>query len=166
MHRIILLAVLLAVASAAQAAPRSAPAAVPAGKISKADASANPVSVLRTFTLGDLQAALADAQAQVPPDTVAAACYSALIPIIQTGVANPLPKGLGAFQLLQKARDLKAAMANLQSPTGPLSSLNTACAPLVLDAQNTLIQLGILGGGVVATSGLLLPLKLPIPLPF
>jgi hypothetical protein len=134
-------------------------------KVTKAAATANPVVVLQTFTVADLKSALADANAQTPPDTVAANCYMALIPIVQSGATNPLPTGIGGFQLLQKGRDLKATIANLQSPTGPLAALNTACAPLIVDTQATLIQLGIIGGGVAATSGLTLPLTLPLAIP-
>ena len=57
---------------------------------------------------------------------------------------------LGAVGCGPKARDAKALIANLQSPTGPLSALNTACAPLVLDAQSTLLGLGV-GVGLVAS---------------
>lgn len=141
-------------------------AASPAGKVTQAAAVNNPLAALQTFTVDDLQAALTDAQAQVPPDQAAINCYTALIPIVQTGVANPLPQGLGGFQLLQKLRDAKAAAANIQSPSGPLAQLNIACAPLVLDVQNTLIQLGIVSGGVVASGGLTLPVSLGALLPF
>lgn len=110
-------------------------------------ATANPLSVLQKFTTDDLQAALLDAQAN--KDIAAVNCYTALIPLVQSGVANPLPKGLGAFQALQKARDLKAMLANLQSPNGPLASLNIACAPLVMDVQTTLIQLGVSGAAML-----------------
>ena len=110
----------------------------------------NPLLLVKNFTVGDLQAALADANAQTPPDTAAAACYSALLTVVQSNVASPLPAGPGLFQALQKARDAKALIANLQSPTGPLSALNTACAPLVLDAQSTLLGLGV-GIGLVAS---------------
>jgi hypothetical protein len=134
-------------------------------KVTKAAATANPVVVLQTFTVDDLKSALADANSQTPPDAVAANCYMALIPVVQSGITNPLPTGVGGFQLLQKGRDLKAAVANLQSPTGPLAALNTACAPLIVDTQSTLIQLGIIGGGVTATSGLTLPLALPFVIP-
>lgn len=139
---------------------------VPAGSVSQAAATNNPLLALQTFTVNDIQAALDDANAQTPPDQAAINCYTALIPIVQSGVANPLPKGLGGFQLLQKLRDAKAAAANIQSPSGPLAQLNIACAPLVLDVQNTLIQLGIVGGGVVASGGLTLPTALPMLLPF
>jgi hypothetical protein len=113
----------------------------------------NPLIVLQQFTIADLQAALADATAQTPPDTVAAACYTALIPFVQSQVQNPLPAGAGAFQALQKARDAKAYLANIQSPTGPLASLNTACAPLVLDVQNTLVTLGLSVGVIANPAG-------------
>jgi hypothetical protein len=146
---------------AAAPAPRLAPAANAKKPIPKATAEANPVVVLQQFTVDDLQAALTDALAQTPPDTIASDCYAALIPIVQTGVGNPLPTGLGGFQLLQKARDLKSAAANLQSANGPLAGLNKACAPLVMDVNLTLIQLGIVGGGVLATGGVALPVTLP-----
>lgn len=135
--------------------------------LTKAAATVNPVLVIQKFTVDDLNAALADAQAQVPPDAAAVACYTALIPLVQSNIVNPLPTGLGGFQLLQKTRDAKAALANIQSPNGPLAQLNMACAPLVLSVQNTLIQLGIVGGAVIATGGigLTLPIALPFPLP-
>jgi hypothetical protein len=125
------------------------PKAAASSKPTVAQAQQNPLVVLRTFTVADLQAALADAQAQTPLDTVAANCYTALIPFVQSQVQNPLPSGAGVFQALQKARDAKAYLANIQSPTGPLAGLNTACAPLVLDVQNTLITLGV-SVGVIA----------------
>ena len=118
-----------------------------------AQAQQNPLAVLQQFTVADLQAALADAKAQTPPDTVAATCYAALIPFVQSQVQNPLPAGAGAFQALQKARDAKAYLANIQSPTGPLAGLNTACAPLVLDVQSTLVTLGISVGIIANPAG-------------
>lgn len=145
-------------------APPHREASLPSGTISKEAATQNPVAVLQAFTVSDLQAALADAQAQTPPDTISIQCYQALIPLVQSNIANPLPTSAGGFQLLQKARDAKSALANIQSPTGPLAQLNIACAPLVLDVQNTLIQLGIVGGAVAVAGpagGLTLPTFLP-----
>lgn len=133
----------------------------PKVKLTAAAVKANPVAVIQAFTVTDLQAALADARGQTPPDTVSAQCFTALIPIVQSGVANPFPTGLGAFQALQKARDAQAFVSNLQSPTGPLSALNVACAPLILSTQNTLIGLGVIGGAVVGTGGIALPFGLP-----
>jgi hypothetical protein len=143
----------LAIALPAHAATKAKP--------STAQAQANPLLVVQQFTVDDLNAAIADANAQTPPDKVAMACYQALLPIVQSGVANPLPASPGVFQALQKARDAQALIANMQSPTGPLSGVNAACAPLVLQGQNTLVQLGIMTGAVAAKVGLTLPLALP-----
>lgn len=126
--------------------PRPRPAA--AAGVPQSQASANPVQVLQKFTLTDLQAALADANAQTPPDTIAANCYTELITVVQSPAINPLPSGPGAFQLFQKARDLKALADSLQSRNGPLTALNIACAPLVMDVQTLLIRLGVIGGAI------------------
>lgn len=145
---------------------------VPAGKLSTTTVQQNPLALLQKFSIDDLNAALLDAQGQNPPDTTAINCYTALIPIVQSNIANPLPAGPGAFQLAQKVRDFKALTANLQSPTGPLASLNQACAAWVLDGVNTFLGLGAQLGLVVGTGGLggalpaigglgLLPFKLP-----
>lgn len=126
--------------------------------ITKQKAIDNPISVIQTFTAADIQAALDDANAN--GDTVSAQCWAALLPIVQTGIGNPLPAGLGAFQALQKARDLQRLAGSINAPGGPMDKLNTACAPVILSTQNTLIQLGIIGGGVAlagGTGGLTLP---------
>jgi hypothetical protein len=151
-----------AVHHAAAAAAPATTATAPAGKLTAAAAQKNPVAVLQAFSVSDLQAALADAQAQTPPDTTAANCYQALITVIQNPVANPLPAGPGLFQLLQKARDAKNWISQLQANNGPLSAVNAGCAPLILDAQNTLIQLGILSGAVVGGGMLGIPPILPL----
>jgi len=117
-----------------------------AAKVTTAQATANPLLLLQTFTETDLNAALADAQAQTPPDAPAVTCYTAVLAIVKTNVANPLPTTAGAFSALQKARDAKAMIGSLQAPNGPLAVLNNACAPLVMDAQNTLIALGVAVG--------------------
>jgi hypothetical protein len=134
------------------APPKSRPA-LAGTRPTVTQAQQNPLVVLQQFAVADLQAALADATAQTPPDTVAAACYTALIPFVQSQVQNPLPAGAGVFQALQKARDAKAYLANIQSPTGPLAGLNSACAPLVLDVQNTLVTLGISVGVIANPAG-------------
>jgi hypothetical protein len=126
--------------------PRETPSS--SGKLSQSAAQQNPAQVLQAFTLADLQAALADAQAQNPPDTIAANCYAELITVVQSPAINPLPAGPGAFQLFQKARDLKALADSLQSRNGPLAQLQVACAPLVVDVQTLLIRLGVIGGAI------------------
>src|SRR5260221_4521221 len=135
--------------------PRPAPTAPMPPAMTAAAAQQNPAGVLQQFPLTDLQAALADASAQNPPDTIAANCYQELITVVQSPAINPLPSGPGAFQLFQKARDLKNLVAAMQSNNGPLQALNIACAPLVIDVQTTLIRLGVIGGAVAATGGLL-----------
>ena len=136
------------------------PAAV--GKISQAQAQKNPILVLQKFAVADLQAALADAQSQTPPDDISAPCYQALITLLANPIASPLPSGPGAFQLIQKGRDLKNALASLQSNNGPLTPLAKGCAPLILDGQNTLIQLGIMTGAVIGAGSIGLPLPIPL----
>ncbi len=112
----------------------------------------DPIKALQAFTVEDLQAALADASAQTPPDTTAATCYAALIPVVQTNVKNPLPAGVGGFQAFQKARDL-IANANEVKANLTGGALNTACAPLVLSAQNTILMLATkVGVGIAMPS--------------
>jgi len=91
------------------------------------------------------------------PDTTAAMCYAELITLLSTPINDPFPTSPGLLLALQKARDVQAMVANLQSPTGALVQFNQACAPLVLSVQNTLIALGIATGAVVGTGGLSLP---------
>lgn len=122
-----------------------------AATVSKAAPAKDPLAVVQAFTVSDLQAALADAQ-QVG-DTVAAACYMVLIPYVQANVKNPLPGQLGAFIAFQKARDLQSTIN-----AGVPSQINVACAPLVLDAANTVIGLGAKVGISLA-----MPFKLPLP---
>lgn len=135
-------------------APAAKPAPAPAapGKLSTSAVQQNPLALLQQFSVADLQAAITDANAQTPPDTVGANCWTALLTIVQSDVANPFPTTPGVFAAWQKARDAKAMLANLQSPTGPLAGLNTACAPVVMDAQNTLLTLGV-SVGLVASPG-------------
>jgi len=141
------------------AANASAPAAPTpkAGQLTAAQVQQNPILLLQQFTASDLQAALTDANAQTPPDTTSAACYTALLAMVNSPINNPLPSQLGLFLALQKARDAEAFLANLQSPTGPLSALNVACAPLVMDVNTTLLALGVTTGLVVGTGGIAIP---------
>lgn len=136
---------LLSSCAAAPALAQPKKAARPS--VTTTQAQQNPFQILQNFTQTDLQAALADAAANNDP--VAVACYTALLGLVKNPNTNPLGVPSGAFSALQKARDLKALLLNLQSPNGPLSNLNVACAPLILDAQTTLIQLGVMGGLVV-----------------
>lgn len=115
----------------------------------------NPLLLLQAFSAADLQNAIALAQAQTPPDTSAITCYTAVLALVQSNQLLPsIPGGtIGAFTGLQIARDAKATALNLLSPTGPLTGLSNSCAPLILDAQNTLIGLGVVAGLVANPAG-------------
>lgn len=142
-------ALAIAMISASPAIAQTKPHAAPA-KLTSTQAQKNPLLLLGQFSLDDLQAALADAQAQNPPDVIAANCYSALIAALQSPLANPIPTKPGLFLLFQKSRDLKNMVAAMQSNSGPLTAINIGCAPLIMDSQATLIRLGILSGALVA----------------
>ncbi len=88
----------------------------------------------RQFTLDDLSAALQDANSRTPPDTRHAPCWSALIVVVNTKIADPFPSGLGLAQLVQKGFDLQAAM-NDQTWKDQLA---TGCALTVLDLGTNL----------------------------
>ena len=126
-------------------------------KLTATQVQQNPIVLLQRFTASDLQAALDDANAQTPPDTTSAQCYTALLALVKSPINNPLPSQLGIFLALQKARDAQAFMANLQSANGPLSSLNLACAPLVMNVNATLLALGVTTGLVAGSGGLAIP---------
>lgn len=147
-------------------APTSTPATTPAPASTAASTTAkkppltttqvqeNPLLLLESFTESDLTAAIADANAQNPPDLAASTCYNAILKTLQTLAPPTASTGqIGAFQALQKARDAKAFALNLLSPTGPMAALNIACAPLVIDAQNTLLMMGVTVGAIANPVG-------------
>jgi hypothetical protein len=119
--------------------------------VTQAPAVANPFAQLfnsvKTFTVADLQAALADANAQSPPDTRHAQCWQALIPIAQANLVNPLPSGLGAAQAIQKVFDDSKLFG-----TQPWKdAVAQACALTELDLQTDLNDL-LLKVGIAAVS--------------
>jgi hypothetical protein len=126
----------LLIVGAIALAPADARAANASSGSAPAVALANPFTQIATwfngakaFTVADLQAALADAQAQTPPDARHAPCWQAMIAIGQANVANPLPSGLGAAQAIQKVFDAQAALG---SQTWK-DTLAQACALTALD---------------------------------
>lgn len=129
--------------------------AAPVKKLTVAQAQSNPIAMLQQFSITDLQAALADAQASNDVTTIP--CWTALLAAAQAqqSAAPVLPAGV--FSAIQKARDLKVQAANLLAPNGPLAQLNVACAPLLMDANATLLALGVGTGVVVGTGGIALP---------
>ncbi len=109
------------------------------------------VPSLQTFTVDDLKAALADANAQTPPDTRHAQCWEAAIPVVENfkleAVVPPRP---GLAQLMQKTFNLKSAKS--QIPDG----LVQACALTIADLNLTLAQFA----GMIGIRAVALP-KLP-----
>lgn len=114
----------------------------------------NPLVLLQQITTADLQAALADANAQTPPDTTGANCYSALL-ALKANPAFALPSGnvIGVFTAVQKARDLKTQLASIAAPNGPLSQLNQGCAAWTQDNVATFIAVGGMVGLVANPVG-------------
>lgn len=96
-------------------------------------------ATLQKFTVADLQAADADAKAH--NDTLASTCYEALVPVIAAQpnlIPNSVPKGV--FTAFQEGRD---GVTAIQAVPTALKGLNVACGPLVLDAQQTILALGL-----------------------
>lgn len=133
--------------------PPVPPAGLSVTKSAPAKAS-DPLSQLSAFTLADLQAASADAHAQVPPDVTAYQCYDYLIQVLPTLTPPGQTPTLGAILLFQKNRDLANSVG---AANGQLRSLNLACAPLVIDTQTLVNKLLAVGGGAAAGIGALVP---------
>jgi len=172
MRSILCLPVILALAGCAPQAVQTQPAtSAPAGAASSAAAApSDPLAQIATFTVADLQAASADAAAQVPPDVTARLCYDYLAGLIPT-IKAPGGQTVGAFVAFQKARDLARGTS---AAGGWLTAFNIACAALATDVRLTLAKFGLIAAGTAATGGALAPAlpglgalgaTLPIPLP-
>lgn len=163
-----LLAILCAAALAACTAtatttPASTTVTTTTGTTTPPPPSPNPLGDLGNFTIADLQAALADANAQTPPDVTSAQCYQYLIGALPTfQQAGAQPATVGAFVIFQKARDLAHGVGNVVG--GQMTALNLACAPLVTDVKFTIAKLAAIGVGSAATAGAILPVPL-VPMP-
>jgi hypothetical protein len=98
---------------------------------------------LRTFTLADLDAAHASAVAHQDP--VAAGCWQAVGDALRAQGEIPstaaASSSSGAATAWQIARNVRRRIG-----AGVPDAVNTACAPLVLDAQKTLARLGLMIG--------------------
>lgn len=135
------------------------PAAAPSSTSSNPPATAassNPLQTLASFTLADLQAA--DAMAKANKDTVADQCFAYLItqvPAAQAQLGSVAPSNVaGAFSAFEAGRTV---VTNVQGfVNGVPTGLNTACAPLVLDAGGTLV-------GLAAKLGIALTLPVAAP---
>jgi len=107
----------------------------------------SPVASLQQFTVADLQAALADANARTPPDTRHGKCWQALIPVAQQW-QSPVhaPTAPGLAELAQTFFDAQAA---LNQPLVP-DSVIEACSETVFDLKIDFARLaGLVGVRVV-----------------
>jgi hypothetical protein len=152
----------IALASALHADPamadnlpkRAAPPTAPGKQsLTANDIQQNPLVLLDQLAITDLQNALADANAQTPPDTAAANCYTALLALKASPAFSAPPAGSGVFYGIQKGRDLEAQIATLASPNGPLAQLNNACAAWTQSNLQTLIAIGGAVGLVANPAG-------------
>lgn len=143
----------LAIGLSACAGPAASTAPQPAA------AASSPLQGVAGFVTADLQNALALAKAN--DDTAGAQCYQYLIP--QVAAAQQQLQSLGpstvtgGFSAFEAGR---VAATNIKGfVDGVPQGLNMACAPLVLDAGNTLVALaGKVGIRVALPAGGLLPL--------
>src|SRR5712671_2748041 len=102
----------------------------------------NPLGELQTYTVSDLQAALADAKDH--NDLAAVQCYAGLIPIVQSlPVAGVATAPVGAITAFQKARDLSKTVQANAGGGALVQSVNLACAALFNDVQGDLLRLGV-----------------------
>jgi hypothetical protein len=116
------------------------PAATPTTTTSTSPA--DLLASLENIVLTDVQDALNDANAQVPPDTLAAACWQAIINAkTSIPVLSPPPAGAALVYGIQKVRDLQNLVAQFQSNSGPLVPLQAACAPVVVSVENMLVAI-------------------------
>lgn len=107
-------------------------ALLPAAAFAQSSTAAWTISLpekLQATVVADLQAASADAK--LHNDTRHGACWDALIPFVQSGLANPLPNKPGLFLLVQKGFDFSASAGQPLVPT----NVAQACGPVVLDLK-------------------------------
>jgi hypothetical protein len=125
-----------------------------------AAAATGPLQAVAGFVTADLQNALTIAKAN--NDTAGAQCYQYLIPEVaaaqqQLGslAPNTISGGFSAFEAGRVATNAVKGFVN-----GVPQDLNLACAPLALDAGNTLVALAAkIGIAIALPAGGLLPLQ-------
>jgi hypothetical protein len=139
----------------------AATVAAPTATTAAAKAGAAPLNGLAGFVTADLDNALSLAKAA--NDQAGAQCYAYLIPQVaaaqqQLGTLTTPGAVSGGFSAFEAGR---VAATNLKGfVNGVPQGLNLACAPLVLDAGNTLVALAAKIGVTIA-----LPATGLLPLP-
>jgi hypothetical protein len=147
---------------AATATKAATPATTPASSLpTLQQILANPallVQQLQGQFVTDVTNALADAKGQTPPDQDSISCYTFLLNLANSPLANPIPSTPGIITAIQKGRDAATEAADLTSPNGPLSGLNSACAAWNNDNKTTLAQIAAKLGMVAGAAGMKLSL--------
>lgn len=110
----------------------------------------DPLKVIHSLALEDVQSALLDARAH--NDRVAAMCYAKLIEVIDEASLDSAGPA-GVVSAFQRARDVAQQATDGFVP----QDVNISCAPLVLDAQQTLVRLAAVFGGRAALNGIMVP---------
>lgn len=102
----------------------------------------SPLGDITTFTVEDLQAALADATAH--QDVAAMQCYPVLIQVVQSLPSQaPNTSPVGVVSAFQRARDAaKAVQSQTAAGQGSLvQTVNLGCAALFNDAQGDILRI-------------------------
>jgi len=105
---------------------------------------------LARFTVDDLTAALADAQAH--GDQAGVNCWATLLGVVQSGVVVRPPTVKGIASAIQVKRDLMGASGG-GGASVLAKQINVGCAALFVDENYTLLKLG--GGAFGMPTGLL-----------
>lgn len=112
----------------------------PATGLPTSSSASDPLAALGKFTVADLTNA--DKLAVASNDKVAHQCFAYLIPVVEQAQAAQGTPGVtvsGAFSAFEAGR---VAVTNGKALlAGVPQDLNVACAPLVLDATNTIVGL-------------------------
>ena len=105
----------------------------------------DPLAAVAQFTVADLQAA--DAIAQANNDALGHACYPALVQLIQSlPQASPSTTVAGAFSVFETARVTRIKVESAAGASLP-DYLKLGCAPLLMDEQTFLLRLAAIGAG-------------------
>lgn len=97
------------------------------------------VKTIQTLTLTDAQNALAAAKSG--GDTDAVACYTDLVNYLSSLPTGSTTTVTGALGALEQAR-----LLNNQVSAGIPANIHKDCAIIVIDAQETALKLGLIGG--------------------
>ena len=103
----------------------------------------SPLGDISTFTVADLEAAMADATAH--NDKAAMACYPVLMELVKSLPSKaPAAQPKGVVSAFQQARDLTKSVQSNASGQAVVAAVNLGCAALFNDVQGDILRLGVL----------------------